>query len=40
MQRKKGQKKEDDKKDKERATKNPIKPTNMYTVMMDKGVKN
>ena len=30
---------EDDKKDIERANKNPIKPTNIYTILMDEGVK-
>ena len=30
---------ENDKKDQERANKNPIKPTNMYTVLMNEGVK-
>ena len=31
---------EDNKKYIERANKNPIKPSNMYTVLMDEGVKN
>ena len=31
---------ENDKRDKERANKNPIKPKNMYTVLMDEGTKN